>query len=62
MHLYQTKVSDKQHEKLEKLGKLLYSEQLIKNNSKYEITKFALNILIDMFDMSKNEEVLPLDR
>jgi len=37
----------------------LLDQKLIRNNSKYELTKFALNTIIEMFG---DKEVLELDR
>jgi len=59
MQLYQTKVSDSDHDKLRDIGYKLLDQKLIRNNSKYELTKFALNTIIEMFS---DKEVLELDR
>ncbi len=58
MQLYQTKMSDSDHAKLREVGYKLLDRKLVKNNSKYEITKFALITLIDMFT---DKEVLELE-
>jgi len=49
MEIYQTKVEDNLHHRLQVISAKLYDEHIIHKNTKYELTKFALNLIDEMF-------------
>lgn len=56
MQLYQTKIDDSVHNDLQAISAELVKDGFIEKASKYEITKFALTTIRDMF-----KERLPND-